>query len=138
MTDKEELKKIIDLAVDVIKDVPSNLQNTALELVLQKLLISDVGDLTEVQNSLQPSPSGTSVTPKEKLADLCGIPKEELDNVILEKDGHLEILCSISGVESFKMIIGSLIILGSHEILFDKVCLKNHYHQCFQNHHILR
>ena len=118
MNDKDELKKIVDLAVDVIKDVPSELQNTALELVLRKLLISNDGDVIKVADSLQKPPLEISATPKGKLAILCGISEEELDNVILEKDGNLEIVCGITGSESFKMIVGSLIILGSKEILF--------------------
>jgi len=119
MTNKDNLKKIIDMSVDVIKDVPPELQDTALKLVLQKLL--DSYNVSSSEQKSSSSSSGISVsTPKGKLATLCDVSEEELDNVILEKDQNLEIVCGITGIESFKMIVGALIILGSREILFGK------------------
>ena len=121
MNNKNEIKKSIDLALDLVKDIPSELQNTAFKLILQKMLQQEnFSTSNDVGNPEPLSPTPKTNNPKPQLAKLCNVSVDELDNVFLQKGANIEILSKISGGKSFRMIVGSLVILAVRETIFNK------------------
>lgn len=121
--DVEKLKKLVNMAFEVVKETPEKFQQDAFKLILTKLLEGKITSTTKPTED--PDEKGQLSDPLETLANACKINKDELKNVISVNKNNIEVICQISGLESHRLLVGSLILLLSHEILFNAEWVKS-------------
>lgn len=121
--DVEKLKKLVNMAFEAVKETPEKFQQDAFKLILINLL---EGKITSTTKPTQDTDEGDQLLdPLEMLANACKITKDDLKNVISVKENNIEVVCQINGADSHRLIVGSLILLFSYEILFNSEWIKS-------------
>ena len=123
----KELKELAKLAATISDSLPEQYREDAFEILFKKLLQGNFP-----VNAKQPESTANAVDQESdssdattKLAKLCGITTADLQNVISASDDNLELVCTITGEESHKQIVGALVILLAYEILFSQKWIKS-------------
>lgn len=125
--DIEKLKELVKKAKEIAESVPEKYQQDAFNIILKKLMFSQsTNKAPQTSGNGLGSQGEDSNNSLQKLLDFCQISKEQLKNVISIKKDSVDLVYHIKeDNESFQQVVGSLVVLLSHEILFNKEWVKS-------------
>lgn len=121
--DEEQIKELEKLLIDITnicEKLPERYRDSSFELLSKNFIIGSTKSvtLTGMDVSSDSDLGDFDEDPLTKLAKLCNISPIDLQNVISVDGDKLILVCSLSGSDSVKQVIGTMVILLCYNILF--------------------
>lgn len=124
-SDVDKLKKLMEEVSEAVKEIPEKFQQDAFKIILTHLLKGKTTSTISPQPLQEGNENDQKLVRLDILANTCKINRDELKNVISISENNVEVVCQIKGIESHRLVVGSLILLLSHEILFNSEWIKS-------------
>lgn len=117
---EEQFKELETQLIEISKiceKLPERYRDASFELLSKKIIVkSSKNDISDSQEY-----DSNDEDPLSKLATLCDVSSHDLQNVISTDGENLILLCSLTGSDSNRQTIGSMIILLCYNVLFSEI-----------------